>query len=151
MFEFSKLCKECENLTVAERGVLMVESSVRAFAKLKLLDISGIDPVETLAGFIIGSVVADGRLDEKEYALIYPALVHVFGDDFDFESIKGALEKSEPTKKIIRAYTADLMSVLSLVDDSLAEDIVMLCLCVVTIDGKVSLRERNYIRQLCKV
>ena len=37
---------------------------------------------------------------------------------------------------------------LSLVDDSIREDVVALCLAVVTVDGKISLKERKYIKKL---
>lgn len=34
--------------------------------------------------------------------------------------------------------------------DDVKEDILTLCLCVVAIDGKISLKERKYVKQLCK-
>ena len=150
MFEFTKLCNECEKMTVLERGALLVESSAKILAKLALLDIPDVDPVHVLASFILGSVVADGKVDEKEYLLIYPALVRVFGNDFDFESIKESFENDKDGNKALKEYTHELTSILAMLDESLQEDIVLLCLSVVTVDGKVSLKERNYIRRLCK-
>ena len=142
MFEFNKVMKDYESLNAIERGLMLTEKSVSILAKLSVLDIDGIDPVETLASFIIGSVVADGKLHEKEYLLIYPALVKVFGSDFDYESIKKEFEAD------IARYTTDLLRVLGTVDETLYEDVIILCLCVVTIDGKVSLREKNYVKRL---
>ena len=127
---------------------MLTEKSVSILAKLSALDIDGIDPVETLASFIIGSVVADGKLHEKEYLLIYPALVKVFGSDFDYESIKKEFEADKDGRKDIAGYTTDLLRVLGTVDETLYEDVIILCLCVVTIDGKVSLREKNYVKRL---
>ena len=80
--------------------------------------------------------------------LIYPALVKTFGQDFDFETIKKGFESDKDTRREIAEYTKDLIRILELVDDELFEDIIILCLCVVTIDGKVSLREKRYIKQL---
>ena len=34
------------------------------------------------------------------------------------------------------------------VDEDLQADIVILCLCIMTVDGKVSLKERNYVKRL---
>ncbi len=51
---------------------------------------------------------------------------------------------------MIAEYTKETIRVLNFLDDDLTADIVMLCLCVVAIDGKISLREKNYIKQLCK-
>lgn len=148
MFEFNKVMKDYESLNAIERGLMLTEKSVSILAKLSALDIDGIDPVETLASFIIGSVVADGKLHEKEYLLIYPALVKVFGSDFDYESIKKEFESDKDGRKDIAGYTTDLIRVLGTVDETLYEDVIILCLCVVTIDGKVSLREKNYVKRL---
>ena len=150
MFEFTKLCNSFENLNVVERGAILAEKSVKVLGKLKLMAVPGIDPVETLSGFITGSVVADGRLNEQEYLLIYPALLKAFGDDFDFASVKSAFAKDRDGRKAVRVYTESLLSLLADIDEDFREDIVTLCLCVVTVDGKISFREKNYIRRLCK-
>ncbi|MCI6734120.1 MAG: hypothetical protein PUI31_02670 [Clostridia bacterium] len=148
MFEFNKVMKDYESLNAIERGLMLTEKSVSILAKLSALDIDGLDPVETLASFIIGSVVADGKLHEKEYLLIYPALVKVFGTDFDYESIKKEFEADKDGRNDIAKYTTDLLRILEMADETLYEDVIILCLCVVTIDGKVSLREKNYVKRL---
>ena len=150
MFEFSKLCKEFEELTVLERGVIMTGKSAEIFAKLRKLNAPGVDPVQTLAGFILGSVVADGRVNEQEYLLIYPALIHTFGDDFDFESIKQSFKDDRDGRNAVKEYTQEMLSLISRADESLIEDVVLLCLCVVSVDGRISPREQRYIRKLCK-
>ena len=128
MFEFTKLCNSFENLNVVERGAILAEKSVKVLGKLKLMAVPGIDPVETLSGFIIGSVVADGRLNEQEYLLIYPALLKAFGDDFDFASVKSAFAKDRDGRKAVRVYTESLLSLLADIDEDFREDIVTLCL-----------------------
>ena len=148
MFEFENIMKDYEKLTSVERGLILTEKSVGILAKLAALDIEELNPVDTLAAFIIGSVAADGKLPEKEYLLIYPALVKTFEQDFDFETIKKGFESDKDTRREIAEHTKDLIRILELVDDELFEDIIILCLCVVTIDGKVSLREKRYIKQL---
>ena len=74
MLEFKQLFKEYEDLSVLQRSSILTYKSVDILAKLKKLDIEGIDPVNTLASFIIGAVVADNRVNEQEYLLIYPSL-----------------------------------------------------------------------------
>lgn len=105
--------------------------------------------MHTLAGFILGSVVADGQINEQEYLLIYPALLHMFGDDFDFESIKKSFRKDRDGRNEVKKYTRDILALLSTADESLREYIIALCLCAVSVDNKISLREQRYIRQLC--
>ena len=150
MFEFLKLCNEYEKMTTLERGAVLAAKSAKVLAKLHLLDIPGIDPVETLVSFIIGSVVADGKVNEQEYILMYPALVKAFGDDFDFTSVKESFKKDKDGRKMVKQYTQNLVEVLSLVDESVVTDVIMLCLCVLSVDGKVTLKERNYLKKLLK-
>lgn len=150
MFEFTKLCNAFEKLSPVERGAILAEKSVKVLAKLKLLGAEEGDPTFALASFILGSIVADGKVDEREYLLMYPALIQVFGDKFDFASVKAAIEGDSEGKKAIKAYTEELMRDLSEADESLVEDVVVICLCVVAMDGRVSLKEKNYIKRLCK-
>ena len=149
MFEFKKLCNELEKLSPAERGVLLAEKSVSVVKGLKALDLP-FNALETLVTFIIGSVVSDGTLSEKDYLYIYPSLVKAFGHDFDFISAKQALQIAKDIKKEIAKYTKELLSVIAKCDENLATDIVALCLLITSVDGKISLKEKRYIRQLCK-
>lgn len=150
MFDFAKLCKECQNLSPVEKGVILTEKAVKTFAGLSLLDIEGLDPKQTLATFVIGSIVSDGVIDEREYLLMYPSLVSAFGDDFDFASVKQLFESDKESRKLIVRYTEEMMKIISAVDDELKCDIITLCLLIATVDGKISLKERRYIKKLIR-
>ncbi len=149
MFEFKKLCDAYEKLSPVEKGLILTEKSVKILAKLYYLDLPDINPVEALAGFIIGSVAADGKINEQEYLLMYPALVKTFGNDFDFIDLKESFSGGEG-KAMIKEYTEEMIKIFDCLDDDLKEDVIILCLCVTAIDGKVSLKEKNYIKRLCK-
>ena len=92
MFEFKKLCNTLEELNPIERGVILAEKSVSVIKGLSGLNIP-LDPVKTLVTFIIGSVVSDNSINEKDYLYIYPSLVKAFGNDFDFISAKQAIDR----------------------------------------------------------
>lgn len=149
MFEFKKVCDSFEKLSAVERGLLIAEKSATVLAKLRGLSIVGIDPVGVLAGFMIGSVAADGKINEEEYLLIYPALVKTFGDDFNFATIKESFRRDKDGKRLIADYTEKMLSIFSFLDEELKWDVVTLCLCVTSIDGRITLREKRYIRCLC--
>ncbi len=149
MFEFSQLCNAFEKLSPAERSTLLAEKSIEVTAELRLSGAYLGEPSFTLACFILGSIVADGKVDEREYLLMYPALVRLFGNGFDFATVKNAVE-SDQGKKTIKNCTEKLANFLSDATDELKKDILTVCLCVVAIDGKISLKERKYIKQLCK-
>lgn len=149
MFEFNKLCNQLEKLDPIERGALLAEKSVSVVRGLNGLDVP-VDPVKTLVAFIIGSVAADGTFNERNYLYIYPSLVKAFGNTFDFISEKQALQFAKDVKKELAKDTKELLSVIAVCDEGLASDIVALCLLVTSVDGKISLKEKRYIRQLCR-
>ena len=149
MFEFKKLCNDLEALNPIERGVILAEKSVSVMKGLSGLEIP-INAVETLVTFVIGSVVSDGAINEKDYLYIYPSLVRAFGNDFDFISAKQAIGLAKDIKKEIIKYTKEMISIINVCDEDLAVDIISLCLLVTSVDGKISLKEKRYIRQLCK-
>ncbi len=150
MFEFQKLCNEVEALTPPERAALIVDKAVTVVDGLRGLGLDGEDPVNTLAAFIIGSVVSDGSISEKDYLYIYPSLVKAFGEFCDLAGIKSELKVSKDLQNIIKEYTKELLNILSAANEELGADIILLCLLVTSVDGKVSLKEKRYIRQLCK-
>ena len=147
MFEFKKLCNTLEELNPIERGVILAEKSVSVIKGLSGLNIP-LDPVKTLVTFIIGSVVSDNSINEKDYLYIYPSLVKAFGNDFDFISAKQAIGLAKDIKKEITKYTKEMISIINVCE--LATDIISLCLLITSVDGKISLKEKRYIRQLCK-
>jgi 3-methyladenine DNA glycosylase/8-oxoguanine DNA glycosylase len=149
MFEFKKLCNTLEELNPIERGVILAEKSVSVIKGLSGLNIP-LDPVKTLVTFIIGSVVSDNSINEKDYLYIYPSLVKAFGNDFDFISAKQAIGLAKDIKKEITKYTKEMISIINVCDEELATDIISLCLLITSVDGKISLKEKRYIRQLCK-
>ena len=144
MFEFFKLCNEYEKLSALQRGAILTEKSVKILARMRLTGADeNIDPVETLACFILASITADGKVNEQEYILMYPALVKVFGSDF-------AVAENSALKKSATDYAKVLAAELTKTDEQFIDDVIGLCLCVVSVDGKISLRERNYIKRLMK-
>lgn len=151
MFEFFKLCNEYEKLSALQRGAILTEKSVKILARMRLTGADeNIDPVETLACFILASITADGKVNEQEYILMYPALVKVFGSDFDFASVKKAVAENSALKKSATDYAKVLAAELTKTDEQFIDDVIGLCLCVISVDGKISLRERNYIKRLMK-
>lgn len=150
MFDFAKLCNDVEKLSPVERGLLITSQSVKVLKGLSALPATADDPVTVLTTFIIGAVVSDGKLNEKEYLLIYPSLVKAFGDNFDYESVKKAVSSDKDGKNFLTKCTKELVQYVGESDDELQADIITLCLLITSIDGKISLKERRYIRNLCK-
>lgn len=117
-----------------------------------LIDITqdGETGVEIFASFIIGAIAADGRLSETEYGLLSPLLHAFFGEELDYETCKKAFRKMAPEQRELKKSVDEMIDVLGLLSDDLKDDIITVCLLICAVDGKVSLRERNWIKQLIK-
>ncbi len=149
MLEFQKLCKEVENLNSVQRAVLMQEKAHAVYDGLNNLNLHGMLPFEILAMFIIGSLVSDGSISEKNYLYIYPALLKTFGGKCNLEEIKRRYIVAKDIRKEIKNYTQEMITIISKCDENLTSDIIMLCLLVTSVEGRISLKERRYIKQLC--
>lgn len=149
MFEFQQLCNEVEALSPAERAALMTEKAVSVVDALRKLDLEE-DPVDILVTFILGSVISDGSISEKDYLRLAPSLEQAFGDLCDLTGLKQTLKVSRDVVKEVKDFTAELLGILNEADDQLGSDIIALCLLVTSVDGKISLKEKKYIKQLCK-
>ena len=81
---------------------------------------------------------------------MYPALLKVFGESFNFKEIKYLIEEDKDGKQTVKNYIKEFLGLVSHLSDDLKKDLITLSLCVVSMDGKVSFKERNYIRKLLK-
>lgn len=101
-------------------------------------------------GFVIASVYADGKLDESEYLLMAPLLKAFFGEDFDFEDAKKLAKEWRKEGRAVKKEVDYLVDFLGTLSEELKGDIIFACLLMCAVDGKVSLKEKSYIRQLMR-
>lgn len=148
MKEFDRLCKIAEELEPVEYASVIADKALKIIPALNEITE---DPVHTsamLASFLIASVYADGKLDESEYLLLLPMLRLFFGADFDYEDAKKAVKAFRPEGKELKETVDYLVDVLGEISEELKDDIVIVCLLICAIDGKITRKEKNYIKQL---
>ena len=150
MREFDKICKEIDNLSVEEYTTVLAAKSIRLLAELKLLTAGGIEGDMAFITFIIGSVVADGKLSEEEYLLIYPLLEKVFGEEVDYEECKKLVRRSLSDNKDVKNLVNDMVDIFGQLSDELKEDAIIVCLLICSVDGKISIKEKMWVKQLIK-
>ena len=148
MREFDAICKEIDNLPLDQYAVILGAKSAKLLAELKLLTANGIEGDIAFAAFIIGSVVADGKLSEEEYVLLYPMLNKFFGDAVNYEECKKIVRISLAEKKEIKNVVNDMVQIFGQLSDELKEDVITVCLLICSVDGKISLKEEIWIKQL---
>ena len=150
MKEFDMLCKEAESLDVLDYGAILTEKSMKILPALKEIMEDGLTGAAVYATFIIGSVVADGKLSEEEYLLIYPLLHDFFGDEVNYEDCKKAVRKMKPESRELKDAVDEMVDVLGRLSEDLKNDIITVCLLICSIDGKVSAKEKAWIKQLIR-
>ncbi len=150
MKEFDLLCKEVEKLNSEEYVEFLKIKSLKLLASLKLITDNGIEGDIAFCSFMIGSVVADGKLSEEEYILILPLLRAFFGEDVNYEECKKIISKSLKENKEIKNTIDTMVDVFGMLSDELKEDAITVCLLICSIDGKISFKEKKWIKQLIK-
>ena len=134
MKEFDQICKEVENMDVLTYGTVLADKALTIIPALNKITEDRIDAVSIFATFVIGSIVADGKLDENEYILLYPMLHAFFRDDVNYEDCKKIARTFRKEGKELKKYVDYMVDVLGLVSDELKEDIIVVCLLICAID-----------------
>ena len=108
------------------------------------------DPLTTYAAFLIGSTAADGGVNEREYLLMYPRLTHVFGAECNLSAVKNSYKRGIAGWKTLKKTVAAMQSLLPRMNDELKTETLLLTLCVLSPRGRISLKDRIYLRSLYK-
>ena len=151
MFEFRKLCKAAEQLDPQTYGEIIAEKSVAIIAALTAITKDGLTGLQVYMNFILCSIAADGNLAEEEYIVLKPGFEVLAGRPVSYEDavaiFKAAgLDKSKDYKRVVD----EMVDILGMVSLDLKRDIILVCLMVCSVDGKISHKEKKWIKQLIR-
>lgn len=150
MREFNQLCKEVELLNPLDYGTILTTKAMTIIPALNDIAEDEFTGTSLVAAFILGSIIADGKIDESEYLLLYPMLQTFFGDSVNYDDIKSLAKVFRKENKDLKKYLDMVVDVLSLLSEELKEDIITVCLLICAIDGKISFKEKQWIKQLIR-
>ena len=150
MKDFNELCRSVEELSPLEYAAVLGRTSLKIMPAIRAFSEDGRTCAEVLAAFVIASVYADGKLDESEYLLMAPLFKAFFGEDFDFEDAKKLAKEWRKEGRAVKNEVEYLVDFLGTLSEELKGDIIFACLLMCAVDGKVSLKEKAYIRQLMR-
>ena len=150
MKEFNKLCKEFEEMDAGTYNTVLDELSARIIPALELITADGIKGELIFARFLMGAIVSDGKLSASEYLFMEPMLKRFFGSTVDFDYCKTLIKENRTMGKELKNEVDYMVDVLGMLSDDLKNDIITVCLMVCAVDGKVSLREKRWIKQLIR-
>ncbi len=149
MSKFDDICKQLEEMDKETFTKMFNDKSIDVMAALIDLAADGKDGITAYMQFILASVAADGELSEKEFELLKPFFDKMAGKEVTYEEAveifrKMGLDKPDALKNVVDV----MVDIIGLVSEDTKADIVMLCLLVCAIDGEVSQKEKDWIRQL---
>lgn len=150
MKEFDNLCKDFESLDDYTYTALLARKSLKIIPALGAIYKDGLTGIEIFNTFILGAMVADGRLSEDEYLACYPLIKAFFGENVTYDDCKSVLKRLKKETSELKKNVDEMVDVIGLVSEELKDDIVIVCLAICAIDGKVSLKEKNWIKKLIK-
>ena len=149
MSSFDTLCKKLEELEPEKYAQLFNEISVNVVNQLVNLTAGGTNGLNAYLQFLLASVAADGKLSEGEFALLKPLFDRMADKDLTYEEGKElfktmGLDNPDSYKDVVDT----MVDIIGLVDEELKDEIILLCLLVCAIDGEVSEKEKEWIKQL---
>ncbi|MBO4552344.1 MAG: TerB family tellurite resistance protein [Candidatus Methanomethylophilaceae archaeon] len=151
MFEFEKICKEIERMDPQTYGQIIKEKSVSIIKALSIIMNDGLDGMAVYMNFILCSIAADGKLAEEEYMLLKPMLEALVGKEVSYDDAvaifnSAGLNKSKDYKKAVD----QMVDVIGMVSLDLKRDIILVCLMICAVDGKITSKERKWVKQLIR-
>lgn len=150
MKEFDVLCKEFEETDALTYSAVLAGKAMKLIPALSLITEDGLSGIAVFSTFILGAIVADGKLAEEEYLLISPQLHAFFGTNIDYGDCKKLLRQLKPESRQLKKAVDEMVDVLGLLSDELKNDLITVCMMLCAIDGKISHKEKQWIKQLIR-
>ena len=150
MKDFDKLCKDFESIDIDTYAAVLTEKAMKLIPALSAFSEDGLSGIEIFASFIYGAIAADGKLSEDEYALVYPLLHAFFGDSIDYNDAKRAFYSLSKEHKELKTIVDEMVDLIGFFSDEMKADIIIVVMLICAVDGKISLKEKNWIKKLIK-
>lgn len=148
MKDFNMLCKEFEQMPPETYTVYLAQKSAEIIPLLSAAAEDGVAGTVIFFSFIMGAIASDGRLSEEEYGIVAPLLKLFLGDSINYESAKTVFKTFKKQNKELKNVTEKMLDIIGLFSETLKEDIIIICMMVCAVDGKISNREKKWIMQL---
>lgn len=149
MSSFEALCSVLEEMDPETYNDLIAKKTVDIITSLSDVTFEGVDGVALYCDFVLCSVAADGVLTEEEFILAKPVLDLILEADIGYEDALEyfnytGLDSPEGYKETMD----NIVDMLGEVSPELKDDIILVCMMVCAVDGRISEEEKAWIRQL---
>lgn len=150
MSEFDKLCKEFEKIDPATYIALLAAKSRDVLAGMAAVTGDLVSAVESYVDIVMMAVASDGKLSKEEFALIAPGLAAAVGQPITYEDAKKIMNKSKLDSRDNKATVDALVDLVGSVSPEIKDDIVILTMVICAADGRISGKEKAWIKQLIR-
>ncbi|KUE73256.1 hypothetical protein AUQ37_03195 [Candidatus Methanomethylophilus sp. 1R26] len=150
MSEFDKLCKEFEKIDPATYIALLAAKSRDVLAGMAAVTGDLVSAVESYVDIVMMAVASDGKLSKEEFALIAPGLAAAVGQPITYEDAKKIMNKSKLDSRDNKAAVDALVDLVGSVSPEIKDDIVILTMVICAADGRISGKEKAWIKQLIR-
>ena len=148
MATFNELCKHLEDLDPETFNAVFNKKSTDVLTGLTALS-DGNAAINAYLHFILASVAADGVLSENEFILLKPMFDSMDGADVSYDRAKEIFaEMGLDDPSAYKEVVDTMVDIIGIVSEEMKDDIVMLCLMTCAVDGEVSDKEKEWIKQL---
>ena len=108
MKTFDALCREIEALTPEQFDAALGACSMNILPVLEAIA-PGEVALQSFRSFLISAAIADGKLDEAEFALLRPGLCKLFNQELTYEDAKLYTKELVKERKLL-AQSVDFMT-----------------------------------------
>lgn len=152
MFEFDKICRDVERLDPETYAEIIATKSVDIIAGITAISEDPETALSIYLGLILGSIISDGKITEEEFLIVKPLLSVALGREVEYNAteINTLLRYFKAETKEYKKFIDAIVDLLGEVSDELKTDIVTVCLLICGIDGKISLKEKAWLKKLIK-
>lgn len=150
MKEFNELCADFERMNPVEYGTYLSVKSAEIIPLLNKVTVDNISGMEVFYSFILGAIVADGKFELEEYLLVAPLLNRIVGQIVTYKQATELFLLYKKDYKALLKTVDRMIDLLGSISEDLKDDIIIICMMVCAVDGKINSREKKWIMQLIK-
>lgn len=151
MKDIDSIFRDVENLSPDQYTHQLDVAGNRILPVLQAFSQAGYNGSQIFASLVIGATVADGELDEAEYKVFGNILDEFFGRHLTLAESRRVLDSTRQSSEKLK------QSIDSLIDSLLQHgyedtwfDMIYFCLLLCAVDGRVSPKEREWIKELIR-
>lgn len=142
---FSALCREVERTDPALYPELLEGKASEILPEIEKHVHDKRSGAVMLGAFIVGAMLADKHIDETEFELLKPKFGRFFGDAASYdECARMSADEREGVDMLVEC----VKEIMAELDEDVREQVVLVCLMICAVDGKVSASEKRWIKRL---